>query len=203
MSAADLSCPHCQAELDAATLFASVDDQRAFARLVQAAHPLRARALHYIALFKPERQRLTLRKQAALLLALLPDLERGAITWKGRDWPAPPRAWAEAIDQMLAARDAARLELPMKSHGYLYAILAGMADKQEAAQEAQAEQQLRSGPRPAHQRGAPLSVADLVPGLQPLQMPSPARPAAAQPAGTSPTVRAMRAAIDRKKADTP
>ena len=35
----------------------------------------------------------------------------------------------------------------MKGHGYLYAILAGMADKHEAAQEQQREQEQRSAPR--------------------------------------------------------
>jgi hypothetical protein len=179
-----------------AVLFAHEQDQRALARLASVSIPLGARVLQYLALFTPPKQRLTSAKKIKLILQLLPDLERQAITHKGRDWEAPLAAWAQAIDQMLAARDAQRLELPMKGHGYLYAILAGMADKHEASAEQQREQQLRTGPRAATTNG-PASVAALVQQAQPAAATRPA-PAAAQP-GTSPTVRAMREHIAKTK----
>lgn len=192
----DLSCPTCGTELDLAVLFAHEQDQRALARLASVSIPLGARVLQYLALFTPPKQRLTAAKKIKLILQLLPDLERQAITHKGRDWEAPLAAWAQAIDQMLAARDAQRLELPMKGHGYLFAILAGMADKHEASAEQQREQQLRTGPRAATTNG-PASVAALVQQAQPAAATRPA-PAAAQP-GTSPTVRAMREHIAKTK----
>lgn len=142
----DLSCPTCGTELDVATLFAHEDSQRAFARLASVSIPLGARVLQYIALFTPPKQRLTAAKKIKLLLQLLPDLERQAITHKGRDWAAPLAAWAQAMDQMLASRDAGRLELPMKGHGYLYSVLVGMADRHEASAEAQTEAAKRTGP---------------------------------------------------------
>ncbi|MCK6414407.1 MAG: hypothetical protein L6Q63_02430 [Giesbergeria sp.] len=192
----DLSCPTCGSELDLAVLFAHEQDQRALARLASVSIPLGARVLQYLALFTPPKQRLTSAKKIKLILQLLPDLERQAITHKGRDWEAPLAAWAQAIDQMLAARDAQRLELPMKGHGYLFAILAGMADKHEASAEQQREQQLRTGPRAATTNG-PASVAALVQQAQPAAATRPT-PAAAQP-GTSPTVRAMREHIAKTK----
>lgn len=194
---ADLSCPVCGTELDLAVLFAHEGDQRALARLAAVSIPLGGRVLQYLALFTPPKQRLTSAKKIKLILQLLPDLEREAISWKGRDWPAPRTAWAMAIDQMLAARDAQRLELPMKGHGYLYAILAGMADRFEGQAEQQREQELRTGPRAATVNG-PKSVADLVQAPAPAAAPRPA-PAAPAPAGVSPMVRAMRAEIERKK----
>ena len=193
----DLSCPTCGSELDLAVLFAHEQDQRALARLASVSIPLGARVLQYLALFTPPKQRLTSAKKIKLILQLLPDLERQAITHKGRDWEAPLAAWAQAIDQMLAARDAQRLELPMKGHGYLYAILAGMADKFEGQAEQQREQELRTGPRAATVNG-PKSVADLVQASALAAAPRPA-PAAPAPAGVSPMVRAMRAEIERKK----
>ena len=193
---ADLSCPVCGTELDLGVLFAHETDQRALARLAAVSIPLGARVMQYVALFTPPKQRLTSAKKIKLILQLLPDLERQAITHKGRDWEAPLAAWAQAIDQMLAARDAQRLELPMKGHGYLFAILAGMADKHEASAEQQREQQLRTGPRAATTPG-PASVAALVQQAQPAAATRPA-PAAAQP-GTSPTVRAMREHIAKTK----
>ena len=204
---ADLSCPVCGTELDLAVLFSHEHDQRALARLAAVSIPLGGRVLQYLGLFTPPKQRLTAAKKIKLILQLLPDLERGAISWKGRDWPAPRTAWAMAIDQMLAARDAQRLELPMKGHGYLYAILAGMADRFEGQAEQQREQELRTGPRAATVNG-PKSVADLVQPAAPAAAPRPA-PAAPAPnpgkaqgtpaPGMSPTVRAMRALIESKK----
>ena len=200
----DLACPNCGAELDLMTLFAHESDQRALARLAAVSIPLGARVLQYVQLFTPARQRLTARKKIKLLLELLPELERGAVQHKGRDWAAPLPAWAEAIDQMLAARDAGRLELPMKGHGYLFAILAGMADRHEAAAEKTREEQRRAQ-RAAHVKGAAVSVLDVVPGLVPLQpspQPSPAsgRGREQPKPGTSHTVRAMHAEIERAKA---
>lgn len=204
---ADLSCPVCGTELDLAVLFAHEGDQRALARLAAVSIPLGGRVLQYLGLFTPPKQRLTAAKKIKLILQLLPDLEREAISWKGRDWPAPRTAWAMAIDQMLAARDAQRLELPMKGHGYLFAILAGMADKHEDQAERQREQELRTGPRAATVNGLK-SVADLVQAPAPAAAPRPA-PAAPAPSpgkaqgtpapGMSPTVRAMRQQIEAKK----
>ena len=143
----DVTCPACGAEFDLTVAFACEEERRAFARLASVSIPLGTRVLKYIALFTPPKQRLTSAKKLKLLMQLLPDLERKVITHKGRDWTAPLDAWAQAIDQMLAARDAQRLELPMKGHGYLYAVLAGMADKHEAAQEAKREEDARLRPR--------------------------------------------------------
>lgn len=145
MSAADLSCPACGAELDLAVLFAHQADAQALARLVSVSVPLGARVLQYIALHTPTKQRLTAAKKIKLVLSLLPDLERQAITRAGRDWSVPLALWAQGIDQMLATRDAGRLDLPLKGHGYLYAVLQGLADKAEATAEQQAEAQRRTG----------------------------------------------------------
>ena len=203
----DITCPACGAEFDLTVAFSCEEERRAFARLASVSIPLGTRVLKYIALFTPPKQRLTSAKKLKLLMQLLPDLERKVITHKGRDWTAPLDAWAQAIDQMLAARDAQRLELPMKGHGYLYAILAGMADRFEGQAEQQREQELRTGPRAATVNG-PKSVADLVQPPAPAAAPRPA-PAAPAPSpgkaqgtpapGMSPTVRAMRALIESKK----
>ena len=122
-----------------AQLFVHEETHRAFARLAAVSMPLGAQVLRYCTLFAPPKTRLTLPKQVKLLLQLLPDLERGAIAFKGRDWAAPLPAWALGMEQMLQARDAGRLALPMFGHGYLYAILAGMADKQEGKVEQQSD----------------------------------------------------------------
>lgn len=77
---ADLSCPVCGTELDLAVLFSHEHDQRALARLASVSIPLGSRVLQYLALFTPPKQRLTAAKKIKLILQLLPDLERGAIS---------------------------------------------------------------------------------------------------------------------------
>lgn len=140
-----IACPACGTELTIEHLLRHLDDEQAFARLVALSVPMAHLMVGYISLFKPEKQALTLRKKVRLIAQLLPDLRRAAITHKGREWSAPLENWARAIEQMLQARTAGRLELPMTGHGYLYAILAGMADKVEATAELQREADLRHG----------------------------------------------------------
>lgn len=135
----DLCCPVCGADLALEHLFVDADSRAAVARLIEAALPLGGRLLQYTRLFAPPKTRLTQRKQVRIILQLLPDLERAAITHRGRDWAMPLATWAQGIDHMLASRDAGKLALPMKGHAYLYTILVSLADKVEAVQEVQAE----------------------------------------------------------------
>ena len=144
---ADLSCPVCGAEFDLAVRFKSEESRRTFDRLTANCSPLKARLAQYAALAKPPKHKLDTDKALRIITTPLPDIERGAITRNGRDWPAPLAAWAQAIDQMLERRNAGALELPMKGHGYLYSILQGMADKAEAAAEQQREQDHRLRPQ--------------------------------------------------------
>jgi hypothetical protein len=142
-----IGCPICGTELTPAQVFAHEATQHAFERMIAVSVPLGARVTSYITMFSPPKTRLTIAKQVKLILQLLPDLERQAITHKGRDWPAPLLAWSAAIEQMEIARAVGRLELPLSGHGYLFAILAGMADKREAASERQRESERRGPPR--------------------------------------------------------
>ena len=143
-------------------LFAHEHDQRALARLATVSIPMGARVLQYLTLFTPPKTRLTAAKKIKLILQLLPDLERRAIHFKARDWAVPLEAWAQGIDQMLAARDLGKLDLPMKGHGYLYAILSGMADKFEGQAEQQREAERRTAPQQAtvQVRGQTLSIGE-------------------------------------------
>lgn len=201
------ACPACRTPIALAQVTSQLAGDATFESLVRLSVPLADLVLQYVALFTPERQSLTQRKQLQLIKQLYPSLEARALTHKGREWPAPLTAWAQGIEQMLAARAAGRLELPMAGHSYLFAIVAGLADKHEAQAEQQRQAERRTGPRAAAAHG-PASVGDLL--LQPPGAPSTsavpnvpstaaASPRPAAPAGTSPTVRAMREQIERSK----
>lgn len=160
---ADLHCPVCGASLSLEVVFSDADARQALDRLVALSVPLGARVLKYVGLHKPPRQHLTAAKKIKLLLQLLPDLERGAVRYKGRDWTASATTWAAAFDQVCAASDGGAIDLPLKGHGYLYAVVAGIADKAEARAEAQREAERKTGAAAAHTvavRGQPMPITD-------------------------------------------
>jgi len=158
MSHTDLSCPVCGTGLNIAHLLVDADDRAAVVRLLALSTPVGAAVGRYISLFTPPKTSLTLRKQVRIVLQLLPDLERRAITHRGRDWQVPLKVWEAGIDQMLAARDAGKLDLPMKGHAYLYSILMSLADKTEAIAEAQSEAQRRTSAATYQVRGQTLPM---------------------------------------------
>jgi hypothetical protein len=145
VSRADLCCPNCGADLAVEELFGHEVDHRAFLHLAHISIPLGARVMRYLQLFAPPKNRLTMARKSRLIEQLLPDLQRQQINHNGRDWHAPLAAWAIAIDGMLQARDLGKLRLPLTGHGYLYAVIAGMADKVERGDEENVELARRQG----------------------------------------------------------
>lgn len=160
------TCPSCGAEMDLDVLLAHEHSRQALAMLIAAGMPLGKALLQYLRLFKPAKRQLGMGRVATLLEPLLADLQRGQIERGGRLWAAPREAWATAIDKLLEARDAGKLTLPLKSHGYLYEVIAGQADKVEAQAERDIELQRRArehvaGPAKL-QPGAAVSAAAAV-----------------------------------------
>lgn len=150
-----MTCPSCHAEMSLEALLESEAARQAVARLAVISLPFGALVLRYVALFRPAKRRLSIERMVALIEELLPDMERGFIERKGREWAAPRDAWQAAIDTVLAARDKGTLTPPLTSHGYLYEVLVGLADKHEAQLERDREQQARSRPN----TGGPQAVA--------------------------------------------
>lgn len=131
----NVTCPSCGAEMDMDVLLAHEDSRHALARLAAMSLPLGKQVLQYLRLFKPATRQMSHSRTVALMLELLPDLERGMVERNGRQWPAPLDTWRVAFDRMLELRDNSKLQLPLKGHGYLYEVLAGLADKVEGAAE--------------------------------------------------------------------
>ncbi len=134
-----LSCPACQAEMSLDVLLAREADARAVAGFIERHLQLGDVLMRYVALFRPAKRRLALGRAVALLEELLPDIERGAIARKGRDWPCGPAIWRAGVDAVINKRDKGTLTLPLTSHGLLYEVMASLSDKAEGQAEAQAE----------------------------------------------------------------
>ena len=164
----ELTCPRCRSVSDLREYIADASDRQAVEKLLTHVNPVLGHLLmDYIELHAPLKQRLTVTKTVRLLLQVLPAVSRGTIQHKGREWPAPPQAWARAIDYMLMQRAQDRIELPLTGHGYLLAVLAGYAEKQEAAAEAEREAERKSraaAPRPVTYEvaGQPMPTAQAV-----------------------------------------
>lgn len=166
-----LTCPACHAEQSLDAALGREADARAVAALVERSVPFGAALVRYIGLFRPAKRRLGMDRMVSLVMELLPDIERGAIARKGRDWPVTPALWLGAFDQMLAARDKGTLTLPLTSHGYLYEVLCGLADKAEAAaerdQETERRQRREAGPALAEAAPVAAVVGTVLPVAAP------------------------------------
>lgn len=151
-----LTCPACGAKssLEAMTEDASA---RRVAALFGELPPEVARQVPgYLALFRPAKTGLRWSRAETILGELVQDLKDG-FKRRGRRVRPSPAVWAQAL-QDVAARD---LRRPLKSHGYLLEVVAGLADQSAAAEETAHHEAMRRGHRPARKAAAePVSKVD-------------------------------------------
>ena len=200
-----LTCSACQAEQSLEAMVAREADARALAAFIEANVPLGVLMTRYLALFRPAKRRLGLARMVALFDELRPDLQRGAVHRKGRDWTAPLPVWQAAIEQVLATRDKGTLTLPFTTHAYLYEVIAALADKAEALAE---REHMESARARGTGGGAPVAVTQVmsVSGVQPdgsftvaVATPLPYDPRKGPSRSALATKAAMQAAIDARK----
>lgn len=154
-----LCCPSCGGEMSLDVLLTHNELRQATVSLVEKSLSLGSLVLRYVALFRPAKNRMSADRWAKLITQLLPDLQRNAITHRGREWHMPLDSWKLGFEAMLEKAAAGKLTLPLDSHAYLYTVLAGMADKVEAIAE-EATEQTRRAERPAQASGGPVTAAE-------------------------------------------
>lgn len=153
-----VTCPCCFARFAIEAALTDDDARRAVAAALKMPAPLGELVLRYIGLFRPAKRALAWDRAAALIDALLLPIQAGRVERHGRMWAAPIDAWRVALNEMLDRRE--KLQLPLKSHGYLFEIVMAQANKTEARIERQAEEEKH---RRAHRdNGAPLAVRDVL-----------------------------------------
>lgn len=157
-----ITCPSCHAEASLDVLVGREADARAVSAFLARHVQLGDVLLRYIALHRPAKRRLGLARMVALIEELMPDIERGAIARKGRDWPVTQELWRAAAEQVLSNNAKGTLTLPLSGHGYLYEVLQGMSDKAETRAERDGEAEKRSrreaGPAKVHPAAAALAA---------------------------------------------
>lgn len=97
--------------------------------------PIGKLLVQYLAMFRPPRRQLSWERVGTILGELRDPLAAAQIERHGRAWPAPLEYWKAALEQMVQLRDQGKLQLPLKSHGYLLEVIAGMSGKDEAKAE--------------------------------------------------------------------
>jgi len=157
-----ITCPCCFARCSIEAALTDDDARRAVAAALKMPAPLGDLILRYIGLFRAPKRALSWDRAARLIEDLLAPMQAGRIDRHGRTWAAPLEAWKAALTEMIDRRD--KLQLPLKSHGYLFEIIAAQANKGEAQAEAKTEEQKRS--RPHRDAEAPLPIGEVLDAIK-------------------------------------
>lgn len=142
-----LCCPTCGTEFPIEAGWAEADGKRLGVVLAGFDPAVGRAAIGYLRLFKPAKTALRIAKATRLLEELAALIATGRVCRDERggvERPAKPAHWAAGMEQMLGQRD--RLSLPLESHGYLRAVVFGLADAADAAAERAREEAARNRP---------------------------------------------------------
>lgn len=116
-------CPACGATTSLDALLGHGDAGQAFVASLNLTGALAKPLVKYLAMFRSESRDLTFDRTAKLLNELAPDIIAKQIKRGHHTYPAPQAAWVWAINIMLERRDQQKLDLPLKTHGYLYEVI--------------------------------------------------------------------------------
>ena len=125
-------CPNCGAANSLDSLVSDAEAAEVLKMLLELDVDIGKAAIRYIGLFRPAKSQLSWARTAKLLNELLPMIKAQEAARDGVCFPAPAEAWIHGFNETVNARDQGRLKTPLKSHGYLYEILAGWVGQPSA-----------------------------------------------------------------------
>ena len=155
-----LVCPACGCAAPAEVYLADAAAREAIVRALHLPRPLASSILAYLRLFSPPQRALRWTRLEALLTDLLAAIEAAQVRRHGRTWPAPTEYWAEAL--AIVVENSGKLTLPLKTHGYLLSVVAGIAERGEARAEAHRESQRQYGHHVERGGAAGAPIAEVV-----------------------------------------
>lgn len=141
-------CPACGATSSLDALLGHSEASQAFKSCLGLVGELQTPLVKYLALFRPDSRDLTFDRAAKLLNELAPDIVAKQIQRNRQTFPAPLGAWIWAIGVVLERRDQGKIDLPLKSHGYLYEVISSY--KPEYAPVQDSTPRKHAGVRAAH-----------------------------------------------------
>ncbi|PVX80028.1 hypothetical protein [Paraburkholderia unamae] len=138
------SCPNCRASMSLDVVLADDAPRDALAAIIEV-HPAGDSfvkpMLRYVGLFAPPKSQMSHSRMATLIRELAPLIRAAQFERNGRTWVCPIEYWRQGFEHMIVMRDDGRLNLPLKSHGYLFEVLAGLIDRVESRAESLTERQ--------------------------------------------------------------
>lgn len=115
-------CPNCYAT-GSLEMFTNDEASQAFVSVLNLTGELAKPLIKYLGLFRSENRDLSFSRTAKLINEIAPDIVAGQIQRNRQTFQAPKKAWIWAINQVLERREQGLLQLPLKSHGYLYEVI--------------------------------------------------------------------------------
>lgn len=141
-------CPCCNASFSLEAALAVDAGRSALLVALQMPAPLGLLLAQYLGLFRAAGRALAFDRVERLLAELQPMLDKAVITRNGATRPCPISIWQQGIERVIEARNADKLQLPLKTHGYLLEIVYALAEQAGAQQEKAQEAQRKAGVRP-------------------------------------------------------
>ena len=153
------TCPGCGFSADLEAFLNDMKWREAMVPALVLPPALAPLLLQYLRLFSPPKNALRADRVAILLTELADWVTACRVQRGGREFVAPVALWQLGIEEVLAARDAGTLVLPMKTHGYLLQVVASLAAKAGARAESEGIKTAR-GETPVGFTSAHRAVAD-------------------------------------------
>ncbi|WP_447926923.1 hypothetical protein [Vreelandella sp. EE27] len=136
------TCPECGMTGDMAAFVTQGEHNQALAVALEMPALLSSRIVRYLGLFRPKSRALASAKSARLLAELKDAITSEVIERKGVTRNASLKVWMVALDQLLERPPS---NLPLNGHGYLFEVVANVADRHAGEAEKQREEAARSG----------------------------------------------------------
>ena len=139
-----VKCPACNAgfSLEAAL---AVDAGRSALVAALQMPALGGMLVQYLGMFRAAGRALAFARVENLLAELKPMLDQQVVVRNGNTRRCPHAFWQQALERMVEQRDSGKLQLPLKTHGYLLEIAFALAEQAGAKEEKAVEEQRRRG----------------------------------------------------------
>lgn len=139
-----LKCPACNAgfSLEAAL---GVDSGRAALHAALQMPALGGLLAQYLGMFRAAGRALAFDRAEKLLIELKPMLDGQFVVRNELRRPCSHELWQQALERMIEHRNIGKLNLPLKSHGYLLEVAFALADSAGAKAERETEESRRRG----------------------------------------------------------
>jgi hypothetical protein len=137
-----LTCASCGAIASLDVMLSNESAREALLLAFKMPAPLGRLLVQYLGLFRPESRNLSFDRVAKLLGELQPLIDAGQFDRNHHTWAAPVDIWVAGIEAVLSKRHT--IDLPLKSHGYLLEVMAGMCNRVEAQAESKKEEAIKA-----------------------------------------------------------